>query len=169
MIAYINYNSLLCINLLILHMDKAKKPLGMVVVEMLKPMFRVLETRASKQTDIKLTMPQFVLLFTISEEKEEVILKDMAEKLGKDKSAILRMIDLLEKKELVRRVVDQNDRRKNQLLITKKGERLIAEFREVETALNFELLEGLSETDMQTFYKVVNHITGKAEKLKNAT
>jgi len=144
-------------------------PLGLVVVKMLKPMFCILEMRAAKQTDIKLTMPQFVLLFTISEEKEEVILKDMAEKLGKDKSAILRMIDLLEKKELLRRAVDQNDRRKNQLLVTKKWERLIAEFRNVEFELNCELLEGLSDADMQTFYKVVNHITVKANQLKIAT
>jgi MarR family transcriptional regulator for hemolysin len=150
-------------------MESLKMPLGMVVVKMLKPMFCVLEMRAAKQTDLKLTMAQFVLLFTISEEKEEVILKDMAEKLGKDKSAILRMIDLLEKKELLRRAVDQNDRRKNQLLVTKKGERLIAEFRNVEFELNSELLEGLSDTDMQTFYKVLNHITVKADQLKNST
>jgi|ERR1035437_5896858 MarR family transcriptional regulator for hemolysin len=150
-------------------METSKMPLGLVVVKMLKPMFCILEMRAAKQTDIKLTMPQFVLLFTISEEKEEVILKDMAEKLGKDKSAILRMIDLLEKKELLRRAVDQNDRRKNQLLVTKKGERLIAEFRNVEFELNCELLEGLSDADMQTFYKVVNHITVKADQLKIAT
>ena len=152
-----------------MYMESLKMPLGMVVVKMLKPMFCVLEMRAAKQTDLKLTMAQFVLLFTISEEKEEVILKDMAEKLGKDKSAILRMIDLLEKKELLRRAVDQNDRRKNQLLVTKKGERLIAEFRNVEFELNSELLEGLSNTDMQTFYKVVNHITVKADQLKNIT
>ena len=146
-----------------------KKPLGMIVVNMLKPMFCVLEMRAAKQTGLKLTMPQFVLLFKISEEKEEVTLKDMAEKLGKDKSAILRMIDLLEKKELVRRAVDQNDRRKNQLLVTKKGERLIAEFREIESELNSELLEGPSDADMETFYKVANHIQIKSEQLKIAT
>ena len=140
-------------------------PLGMVVIKMLKPMFRVLEFRASKQTDIKLTMAQFGLLFAISEEKEEVILKDMAEKMGKDKSAILRMIDLLEKKELVRRVVNLNDRRKNYILVTKKGERLIAEFRQVELELNCELLEGISDADMQTFYDVVDHIKAKSDQL----
>lgn len=150
-------------------MKTLKMPLGMIVVNMLKPMFCVLEMRAAKQTGLKLTMPQFVLLFKISEEKEEVTLKDMAEKLGKDKSAILRMIDLLEKKELVRRAVDQNDRRKNQLLVTKKGERLIAEFREIESELNSEHLEGLSDADMETFYKVANHIQIKSEQLKIAT
>lgn len=150
-------------------MKTLKMPLGMIVVNMLKPMICVLEMRAAKQTGLKLTMPQFVLLFKISEEKEEVTLKDMVEKLGKDKSAILRMIDLLEKKELVRKAVDQNDRRKNQLLVTKKGERLIAEFREIESELNSELLEGLSDADMETFYKVANHIQIKSEQLKIAT
>ena len=140
-------------------------PLGMVVIKMLKPMFRVLEFRASKQTDIKLTMAQFGLLFAISEEKEEVILKDIAEKMGKDKSAILRMIDLLEKKELVRRVVDLNDRRKNYLMVTKKCERLIAEFRDVELELNCELLEGISDADIQTFYKVEDRIKVNSDQL----
>jgi MarR family transcriptional regulator, transcriptional regulator for hemolysin len=146
-------------------METLKMPLGMVVIKMLKPMFRVLEMRASKQTNVKLTMAQFGLLFAINEEKEEVILKDMAEKMGKDKSAILRMIDLLEKKELVRRVVDLNDRRKNYIMVTKKCERLIAEFRHVELELNCELLEGISDADMQTFYKVVEHIKAKSDQL----
>ena len=146
-------------------METLKMPLGMVVIKMLKPMFRVLEFRASKQTNIKLTMAQFGLLFAISEEKEEVILKDMAEKMGKDKSAILRMIDLLEKKELVRRVVNLNDRRKNYIMVTKKCERLIAEFRNIELELNSELLEGISDADMQTFYKVVDRIKVKSDQL----
>ena len=141
-------------------------PLGMVVVKMLKSMFKILEVRAAEQTNVKLTMTQFGLLFAISEEKEEVFLKDMAEKMGKDKSAILRMIDLLEKKEFIRRVVDQNDRRKNQLLVTKKGERIIAEFLEIELKLNSEIQDGLSEADIQTFYKVVNHLKIKSEQLR---
>jgi len=147
-------------------METSKMPLGMAIIKMAKPMFHLLEIRAEKKTGIKLTMPQFGLLFNISQEKEEVILKDMAEKMGKDKSAIMRMVDLLEKKELVRRAVDLNDRRKNQLLITKKGERLLVEFRKIETELNNELLEGLTDADMQTFYKVLNHLKEKSNQLK---
>lgn len=146
-------------------MENENLPLGMVVIGMLKSMFRVLENRAYERTDIRLTMPQFGLLHTISKEKEEVILKDMAEKMGKDKSAIVRMVDQLEKKELLRRVVDKNDRRKNLLLVTKKGERLINEFIEMELKLNEELQSGLSTEDMQTFYKVVNHLKQKSEQI----
>lgn len=146
-------------------MKTTNAPFGTAVIGMLKSIFWVLEIRAAEQINIKLTMVQFGLLFSISEEKEEVILKDIAEKMGKDKSSILRMIDLLEKKELVRRVVDQNDRRKNQLLVTKKGERYITEFLEIELKLNREIQEGLSDADIQTFYKVVNHLKTKSEQL----
>ena len=79
-------------------MENEKLPLGMVVVDMLKSMFRVIESRAYEHTGMKLTMPQFALLHTISKESDEVILKDVAEKMGKDKSAIVRMVDQLEKK-----------------------------------------------------------------------
>lgn len=146
-------------------MKISNEPIGINVIEMLKSMFRVIENRAAQQTNIKLTMFQFKLLYSISVEREEVILKDMAEKMGKDKSSILRMINLLEKKELVRRVVDQNDRRKNQLMVTKMGERFILDFQKIEQELNIELQEGLSESDIQQFLKVVNHLKMKSEQL----
>lgn len=146
-------------------METSNVPLGMVVVGMLKSVFHVLEIRVSEQTDIKLTMGQFGLLFAISEEKDEVILRDMAEKMGKDKSSILRMIDSLQKKELVRRVVDQNDRRRNKLLVTEKGEQLLLEFRKIELELNGELQAGLSNDEMRIFYKVVDHLKIESDKL----
>ena len=146
-------------------METSNAPLGMVVVGMLKAMFRVLEIRANEQTGIKLTMGQFGLLFAIYEEKDEVILRDIAEKMGKDKSSILRMIDILQNKDLVCRVVDQNDRRKNKLFVTAKGEQLIADYRKIELKLNDELQEGLSIDDMKTFYKVVDHLKIESNKL----
>jgi len=146
-------------------METSNAPLGMVVVGMLKAMFRVLEIRANEQTGIKLTMGQFGLLFAIYEEKDEVILRDIAEKMGKDKSSILRMIDILQNKDLVCRVVDQNDRRKNKLLVTAKAEQLIADYRKIELKLNDELQEGLSIDDMKTFYKVVDHLKIESDKL----
>lgn len=137
----------------------------MIVGRMMKAMFRVLKKRADEQTEAALTIEQFGLLYAISKEANEVIQKEMAEIMGKDKSAILRMTDCLEKKELVRRVVDQNDRRKNNLMVSKKGERTIEQWLKIGVELNNELTEGLSESDMETFFKVIHHIKNKAEKL----
>lgn len=141
------------------------EPLALTVIKMLKSMFHALEIEVAKQTDIKITAPQFGLLLNIKEEENEVILKDVALKMGKDKSVILRMVDTLEKKELLRRVVDLKDKRKNQLIITKKGDRIISEFCELEIAFNKELLEGLTDEEINSFFKVVTQIKSKSEKL----
>lgn len=113
-------------------------------------------------------MAQLALLHTVSREPDEVILKDVADKMVKDKSSVVRMVDQLEKKELLRRVVDQNDRRKNLLFITKKGERIITESLDIELQLNQELQTGLSPDDLQAFYRTISHLKQKAEKIKSS-
>jgi MarR family transcriptional regulator, transcriptional regulator for hemolysin len=146
-------------------MGKIDRPVGMVLSEMMHGMFRVLKRRVSEKTEEKLTVEQFGLLYAISREENEVIQKDVAEIMGKDKSAILRMIDMLEEKELVRRVVDKIDRRKNNLMVTKKGSRAIVSFLEVEMELNRELMEDLPVSDLEAFYRVVSHVKTRAENL----
>jgi len=137
----------------------------MILAPMMNEMFRVLKRRTSSQTDMKLTIEQFGFLFAIKEKKDEVIQKDMAEILGKDQSAILRTVDALQKKDLIRRVTGTNDRRKNFLMVTKKGERVIDQYLNIEFQLNEELLVGLTDSDLDAFYKVVEHVKNRAETL----
>ena len=146
-------------------MRKTTLPLGMILAPMMNEMFRALKRRTGSQTDLKLTIEQFGFLFAIKEKKDEVIQKDMAEILGKDQSAILRTVDALQKKGLVRRVTGTNDRRKNFLMVTKKGERVIDQYLRIEFQLNEELLDGLADSDLDAFYKVVEHIKNRAETL----
>jgi MarR family transcriptional regulator, transcriptional regulator for hemolysin len=146
-------------------MKKRELPLGMIVARMMHEMFRVLKKRTSEIAETILTIEQFGLLHAINIKNEDVIQQDMADIMGKDKSAIYRVIDSLEEKELVRRVVDKNDRRKNILMVTKKGEAVIEQYLEIEYKLVKELEEGLCESDIDTFYNVVNHFKNNAEKL----
>ena len=146
-------------------MNEQELPLGMIVGRMMHAMFRVLKKRTSEVAETKLTIEQFGLLHAINMKIDDVIQQDMADIMGKDKSAIYRVLDSLEAKELVRRVVDMNDRRKNFLVVTKKGEEVIKQYLEIEFKLINELKEGLSKSDIDTFYKVVNHIRNKAEKI----
>ena len=137
----------------------------MILAPMMNEMFRALKQRTGSQTDMKLTIDQFGFLFAIKEKKEEVIQKDMAEILGKDQSAILRTVDALQKKGLIRRVSGTNDRRKNFLMVTKKGERVIDQYLKIEFQLNEELLDGLTDSDLDAFYNVVEHIKNRAQTL----
>lgn len=146
-------------------MEKQILPLGMIVGRMMHEMFRVIKKRNSEQAEIKITIEQFGLLHAINMNIDEVIQQDIANVMGKDKSSILRIIDSLEEKELVRRVVDANDRRKNYLKVTKKGEKVIKHYLKIEFELIDELQQGLTSSDMNTFYKVVNQMKSNAEKL----
>lgn len=139
-------------------MRNQKSPFGMTVGGMMREVLRLLKKCTAEHTEIKLTMEQLGLLLVIFSTEEEVIQQDLACSMGKDKSAILRTIDMLEDKELLKRVSDTTDRRKKYLMITKKGERVIEQYLEIELQLTSELQKGLSEEDMATFYKVVNHI-----------
>jgi MarR family transcriptional regulator for hemolysin len=96
--------------------------------------------------------------------KEEVIQKDVSELLGKDKSAVLRMIDQLEEQELVRRVVDLKDRRKNCLMITKQGTRLLEQYQVLENELIKEISDGLEQEEIAVFNKIIDVITSRMSK-----
>lgn len=131
---------------------------------MMREVIRVSKKRFEEQLheDIKISTEQLGLLHAISIKEEDVIQKDMAEMMGKDKSAILRLIDSLEEKELVRRVADLKDRRKNYLMVTKLGQRVIDQYMKVYFDLMEELKEGLSPSEIDAFHKVINHIKDAA-------
>ena len=140
-----------------------KIELGRVILE---DMFHAIRKCLKDQAEakLKITREQFQLLKAINEKREEVIQKDMADMMGKDKSTILRLIDSLEAKELVRRVIDPKDRRKNYLMVTKKGVELIKQYENIFSAMFEELQQGLNESKLNTFYKVAIHFKSKAEK-----
>ena len=144
-------------------MENQKYPFGMAIGSMMREVIRLLKTRISEEADIKLTMEQIGLMFAIYNTKEDVIQQDLACSMGKDKSAILRTLDTIETMELVKRVSDTTDRRKKYLILTKKGETVIEQCLEIELELTTKLQEGLSNEEITTFYKVVNHIKTNAK------
>ena len=146
-------------------MRRRKLSVMMNYSSMLQEVFRTFKNMTNTQSNVPLTIDQFGFLIAIYEKKEEVIQKDMAEVLGKDQSSILRIVDSLEKKELIRRVVDNNDRRKNFLMITKKGDKVLDQYLKIETQLGDKFFDGLSKSDIDTFYKVMDHIKNRAMKI----
>jgi len=126
---------------------------------------RLLKKRIAEQDNIDLSIEQIGLLLVIFMHKEEVIQQELACSMGKDKSAILRTIDTIEAKDLLKRVSDTADRRKKYLMITKKGERVIEQYLALELDLTTKLIVGLTEEEVTTFYKVLNHIKTIAKTL----
>lgn len=135
--------------------------------KMMREVIRVFKKRFDEnlQQEIRISMEQLGLLHAISLKEEDVIQKDMAEMMGKDKSVILRLIDSLEEKGLVRRVVDLKDRRKNYLMVTKLGNRVIDQYTKVFFDMTKEMEVGLRQEEIDNFHKVVQHIKDAASKM----
>lgn len=89
----------------------------------------------------------------------------IAEKTYRDKVSITKILDNLEKHELVFRVVDENDRRIKRIFLTKKGKLLVPKLRGVAVRTLKEVFSGINKSDLETFKfvlsEIVKNITGE--------
>ncbi len=105
---------------------------------------------ALKNNNIDVTTEQWAILNRLNE-KSGLTQKEVAKLTFKDNANITRIVDKLEKKDLVIRQTDANDRRTWKISITKKGK----EVRDVIEPLAINILKkathGLSKKDVEMF------------------
>lgn len=118
-----------------------------------------------KLFNLHLSLEQFIILKIALQHNGKVVQQDIASMMGKDKSVVMRMVDCLEKDGLIKRVVDVNDRRRNMLEVTTTGLDMLTQFDEMEMSLTEELMAGLTEDEISTFYKVIDQIAQNGEKM----
>lgn len=111
-------------------MDCAELPqtLGFMLVHTGKQLLKTINGKFNEITG-DITFEQLGLLYFISRHKNRengLIQQNIAEVMEKTKSAILRSIDILEEKGLVKRLPVPGDRRKNIIELTNSG-KLISE------------------------------------------
>lgn len=131
--------------------------LGIVIGKLRNRIFRLQRLRYLQFQDIRLTVEEFILLNMVSE-KSNQISQNIAIATGKNKSVVMRMLDSLEKKFLIRRIVNPSDRRENLLETTEYGDEVVQEFYRIEKALTDDLLSGVSEQEFEVFNSVLDKI-----------
>lgn len=141
---------------------KNNHSLGVQVVETFKMMGRKIG-RELRNSGLDLPVEQFLLL-SILYSKEDVIQQDLAQMLKKDKSGILRILDSLQRKEMIRRVADPEDRRRKHLVLTEKGMETIRQAINVEVQVVCLFLEGIADEDLLKFSGILKTIRTNCEK-----
>lgn len=121
--------------------------------------------RFASTSDIDIPAESLGILLTVYYTDTEAIQQDIADIVKKDKSAVLRQIDHLEKKNLVLRIVAPNDRRRNIIRITEDGLKLIEELNVKLDEMMSLLSEGIDLADLVIFHKVLKHFSNKAKTL----
>lgn len=141
-----------------------KELLGTTIGKLRNKLHRLMKQRYAAEANIKLTVEEFILL-TMIRAKTDQILQNIAIATGKNKSVVMRMIDSLEKKGLVKRTVNPEDRRENLLSTTDMGEQVVAEYHKIEKKLSYELLKGIPEEKVEAFFEVVEEISRRTNNL----
>lgn len=141
-----------------------KELLGTTIGKLRNKLHRLMKQRYAAEAGIKLTVEEFILL-TMIRAKTDQILQNIAIATGKNKSVVMRMIDSLEKKSLVKRTVNPEDRRENLLSTTDMGEQVVAEYHKIEKKLSYELLKGIPDEKVEVFFEVVEEISRRTNSL----
>jgi DNA-binding MarR family transcriptional regulator len=114
-----------------------------------KEIIRSLKKRF-REEEINLTIEQFFIL-NILDNEDGLILQELAEIVDRDKSAVLRHIDGLEKNHFVTRVKDSADKRRKLLLITKRGMKALAKARAIDQQLDKEINAKIENIETEEF------------------
>lgn len=143
--------------------EKAEFVLGKTIGKLRGRIYRLQRIRYEKAA-VRLTVEESIILNMISE-KSNRISQNIVIETGKNKSVVMRMIDSLEEKGLVQRMVNPNDRRENLLTLTESGEKVRRQYYKLEKLLATDLLKNVDEEDVLTFFKVVEQIGENADNM----
>jgi MarR family transcriptional regulator for hemolysin len=91
--------------------------------------------------------------------------RELAQQLGLEGSAVVRLLDSLEQRGLVRRVEDPKDRRAKLLDLTSDGIALAERVSQIAVALRLDLFRDISEDEIEVTYRVLYQLSQKLDEL----
>lgn len=138
--------------------------IGIEIGKLRNKLYRLQKQRYAAEAEVKMTVEEFILLNMINE-KTDQISQNIAIATGKNKSVIMRMIDSLENKGLVKRTPNPADRRENLLSITPAGEKTVRQYHEIEQRLSDELLSDVDAESLKIFWSVLDRISMKSKEM----
>ncbi|MDX1941115.1 MAG: MarR family transcriptional regulator [Saprospiraceae bacterium] len=117
--------------------------------------FRKYSQQLFEANDIRITGDQWVVLKRISE-NEGINQREIANLTYKDPASMTRILDLLEKQELVVRQPVENNRRTYALFLTKEGRTLVEKIIPLAISARKKGLENIQPEDAQKLMQVLN-------------
>tara|TARA_Y100001970_G_C14230849_1_gene858531 strand:- start:956 stop:1405 length:450 start_codon:yes stop_codon:yes gene_type:complete len=111
----------------------------------------------SHNSGLDISMDQWIVLGPIWE-NEGISHKEISEYCLKDKTSVTKIIDTLEKKNLVVRVPDQLDHRVKRVVLSNKGKELFLQAIPIMKLTRDELREGITEQDIESLRSVLTKI-----------
>ncbi|MEK3965616.1 MULTISPECIES: MarR family winged helix-turn-helix transcriptional regulator [Paenibacillus] len=132
----------------------SKDPLGLVIRDL---HLEIANYLTKLLAPVRLA-PEQHLLMALLLEKEGLSQNEIANKLGKDKASVARMIASLESKGYIRKITSTQDRRSVNVFVTDEGRKLESTINEVTIKLNEVIATGLSPVDYSTLKTLLTRV-----------
>lgn len=110
------------------------------------------------KNNIEVTKQQWIVLKILNEHSEGIIQNELAFITERNKATLTRLINVMEKNDLVYRSTSESDSRKNLIYITKKGTALFLKTKPILLKSILDIQNGISIREMDAFIKVMTKI-----------
>jgi len=121
-------------------------------------------TDVFKKHNVSLTKEQWIVLKILHEEQDGIIQNDLAFITGRNKGSLTRLINVMEKNDLVKRIASKEDSRKNLVFITTNGKKTFAKMKPIMLE-NIKILQnGISETEIEQFINIMKKLQNNLKK-----
>lgn len=141
----------------------------MMIIKEIAVNVNILNSRIKKcffdklqENGINITPEQYLVL-DILWDKQPMSQQNIADVIQKDKNSVTKIIDSLEKKNLVKRSMDKKDRRINQIELTKEAYALQKITTQVAIEFMNGAIKGIEKRDLDTFVEVMRKLKNNLE------
>ena len=138
--------------------EKLKSEIGLgMLIGQVHRLSTIRFVQNSHKFGLDISLDQWLVLGPIWK-NEGITQKDIAEYCGKDKTSVTKIINTLEKKNLVVRVPDQLDHRIKRIVLSNKGKELFHNVLPVMKQTRDELRSGVSDEEIDSLKAVLTKI-----------
>jgi len=131
---------------------------GRTVPWMARTVHRLYDAQAQKILDRENLAIAYWYYLRVLAERGELNQLELSKRVGIASTTAVPALDNLEKRGLVQRTRDPNDRRKYFVTLKAEGKRLVDEMLPELTGMISASLDGITQKDMRTFWKVMHQI-----------
>lgn len=116
--------------------------------------------------DLGVTQARWTTMVYLQRGGEGLTQRELASLMAIENPTLVRLLDSLEEQGLIQRRLCQNDRRARRLHLTEAGESFMDDLNDRARKLRDEMLEGVSEDDIEVALGVFNTIMVNGDRLK---
>ena len=126
-----------------------------VLLNLVHNRFKQHFTALFQEKGYNITPEQFLVMDTLWNNGAKMSQQQIADTIIKDKNSVVKLIDGLEKKEMVKRVANMEDRRQNLIELTPLGKEIEESVKEIAMNVVSTITKDIQEQELRTYINVL--------------